>query len=65
VCVCVCVYCWVRRCSLSPADGALQVSFAEGDIITNVQIIDEGWMRGTVERTGATGMLPSNYVEPV
>lgn len=41
-----------------------EVSFVEGDIITNVSEVAEGWMSGTVERTGASGMLPSNYVEP-
>eukprot|EP01137_Pigoraptor_chileana_P009230 Opistho-2@57171 len=39
-----------------------EVSFVEGDVIINGEIIDEGWMRGTVERTGESGMLPSNYV---
>ena len=42
-----------------------EVSFVEGDIIINTEAIDEGWMTGTVERTGETGMMPSNYVEPV
>ncbi len=41
------------------------MSFVEGDIIINGEVIDEGWMRGTVERTGASGMLPANYVEPL
>ena len=41
-----------------------EVSFQEGDIIINANVIDDGWMEGTVERTGKTGMLPSNYVEP-
>eukprot|EP00051_Salpingoeca_urceolata_P025263 m.450178 g.450178 ORF g.450178 m.450178 type:complete len:257 (+) comp20320_c3_seq1:219-989(+) len=40
-----------------------EVGFAEGDIIINGEVIDEGWMTGTVERTGESGMLPSNYVE--
>ena len=44
---------------------SLQVSFQEGDIIINGEIIDDGWMSGTVKRTGQTGMLPSNYVEPI
>ena len=35
----------------------------DGDIIINGESIDEGWMTGTVERTGESGMLPSNYVE--
>nr|XP_033773705.1 LIM and SH3 domain protein 1 [Geotrypetes seraphini] len=42
-----------------------EVSFQDGDIISNVQQIDEGWMYGTVERTGDTGMLPANYVETI
>jgi len=40
-----------------------EVSFVEGDIIINTEIIDEGWMMGTVQRTAQHGMLPSNYVE--
>ncbi|XP_068119517.1 LIM and SH3 domain protein 1 [Hyperolius riggenbachi] len=42
-----------------------EVSFQDGDTIINVQQIDEGWMYGTVERTGDTGMLPANYVEAI
>ncbi|XP_035376008.1 nebulin isoform X18 [Electrophorus electricus] len=42
-----------------------EVSFKDGDVIVNVQSIDEGWMYGTVQRTGKTGMLPANYVEVV
>ncbi|XP_056292497.1 nebulin [Pseudoliparis swirei] len=42
-----------------------EVSFKDGDVIVNVQAIDEGWMYGTVQRSGQTGMLPANYVEAV
>uniref|UniRef100_A0A8C5PGL3 Nebulin n=1 Tax=Leptobrachium leishanense TaxID=445787 RepID=A0A8C5PGL3_9ANUR len=42
-----------------------EVSFRDGDAIVNVQTIDEGWMYGTVQRTGKTGMLPANYVETI
>ncbi|XP_057296587.1 LIM and SH3 domain protein 1-like isoform X2 [Hydractinia symbiolongicarpus] len=41
-----------------------EVSFNENDVIINGEAIDDGWMTGTVERTGETGMLPSNYVDP-
>ncbi|XP_031416647.1 LIM and SH3 domain protein 1-like [Clupea harengus] len=40
-----------------------EVSFGEGDMILDVQQIDEGWMFGRVQRTGQQGMLPANYVE--
>ncbi|KAH9383117.1 hypothetical protein HPB48_023852 [Haemaphysalis longicornis] len=42
-----------------------EVSFLDGDMIVSCVPIDEGWMTGTVQRTGSTGMLPANYVEPV
>ncbi|XP_026331973.1 LIM zinc-binding domain-containing Nebulette-like, partial [Hyposmocoma kahamanoa] len=45
------------------ANDSDEVSFREGDIISNVTSIDEGWMTGQVLRTGRTGMLPANYVE--
>ncbi len=42
-----------------------EVSFSEGDIIVNAEVIDEGWMTGTVESSGRQGMLPANYVEKI
>ncbi|KAI1887246.1 hypothetical protein AGOR_G00187900 [Albula goreensis] len=42
-----------------------EVSFMDGDMILDVQPIDEGWMYGRVERTGQQGMLPANYVEAI
>jgi len=42
-----------------------EVSFREDDIVIDVDPIDEGWMYGTVLRTGQRGMLPANYVEQV
>ncbi|KAK6180829.1 hypothetical protein SNE40_008810 [Patella caerulea] len=40
-----------------------EVSFSEGDLIIDCEVIDDGWMVGRVKRTGQHGMLPSNYVE--
>jgi hypothetical protein len=42
-----------------------EVSFLDGDIIINCTPIDEGWMTGTVKRTGQNGMIPANYVEQI
>lgn len=42
-----------------------EVSFVEGDEILHGEPIDEGWMFGTVRRTGQFGLLPSNYVIPL
>lgn len=42
-----------------------EIGFIEGDTITDVEEIDEGWLTGTVERTGQRGMAPSNYFERI
>uniref|UniRef100_A0A3Q0T384 LIM and SH3 domain protein 1 n=1 Tax=Amphilophus citrinellus TaxID=61819 RepID=A0A3Q0T384_AMPCI len=42
-----------------------EVSLQEGDLILDVEPIDEGWMFGLNQRTGQRGMLPANYVRPV
>ncbi|XP_076092862.1 LIM and SH3 domain protein 1-like isoform X1 [Mytilus galloprovincialis] len=42
-----------------------EVSFSEGDIITDCEIIDDSWMTGTVMATGEQGMMPSNYLEKI
>ncbi|XP_048827839.1 uncharacterized protein LOC125705349 isoform X3 [Brienomyrus brachyistius] len=42
-----------------------EVSFQHGDVILDVQQIDEGWIYGRVERTGQEGLLPANYVEAI
>ena len=40
-----------------------EISFDPGDIITNVEEIDDGWWVG--DCNGQHGMFPSNYVELV
>uniref|UniRef100_A0A3P8RM17 Cortactin n=1 Tax=Amphiprion percula TaxID=161767 RepID=A0A3P8RM17_AMPPE len=47
-------------CFLSPA-GDDEISFDPDDIITNIEMIDEGWWRGVCR--GAYGLFPANYVE--
>jgi hypothetical protein len=42
-----------------------EVSFQEGDLITNCQVIDDGWVIGVVKSTGRKGMIPSNYIEEI
>lgn len=52
VCVCVCV---------CLADNT-EISFDPDDIITGIEMIDEGWWRGNGP-DGHFGMFPANYVE--
>ncbi|KAL4642022.1 hypothetical protein GN956_G10575 [Arapaima gigas] len=44
------------------AAGDDEISFDPDDIITNIEMIDEGWWRGVCK--GAYGLFPANYVEP-
>uniref|UniRef100_A0A3Q3WNH9 SH3 domain-containing protein n=1 Tax=Mola mola TaxID=94237 RepID=A0A3Q3WNH9_MOLML len=43
------------------AAGEDEISFDPDDIITNIEMIDEGWWRGVCK--GAYGLFPANYVE--
>lgn len=38
-----------------------EISFDPDEIITNIEMIDEGWWRGTCR--GNTGLFPANYVQ--
>uniref|UniRef100_A0A672K2E7 Cortactin n=1 Tax=Sinocyclocheilus grahami TaxID=75366 RepID=A0A672K2E7_SINGR len=44
----------------SPA-GDDEISFDPDDVITNIEMIDEGWWRGVCR--GTYGLFPANYVE--
>lgn len=39
-----------------------EINFDPGDVISNIEMIDEGWWIGTGP-DGAHGMFPANYVE--
>ncbi|XP_056100576.1 src substrate cortactin-like [Rhinichthys klamathensis goyatoka] len=43
------------------AAGDDEISFDPDDIITNIEMIDEGWWRGVCR--GSYGLFPANYVE--
>lgn len=38
-----------------------EITFDPGDIITDIEEIDEGWWMGTCH--GQRGLFPANYVE--
>ena len=43
------------------AAGEDEVTFDPGDVLEDVQMVDEGWWIGSVN--GSRGLFPSNYVE--
>lgn len=46
------------------ADEQNEISLREGELITQIEEIDEGWWSGT-NAAGQSGLFPSNYVELV
>merc|ERR1711936_524026 len=43
------------------ADAEDEISFDPNDIITNIEVVDEGWLAGVIN--GKRGMFPANFVE--
>lgn len=44
------------------ADEENEINLVEGQVVTEIDMVDEDWWRGT-NALGATGLFPSNYVE--
>lgn len=49
-------------CSFYPLADDTEISFDPDEIITGIEMIDEGWWRG-YGPDGHFGMFPANYVE--
>uniref|UniRef100_A0A915DII8 Drebrin-like protein n=1 Tax=Ditylenchus dipsaci TaxID=166011 RepID=A0A915DII8_9BILA len=45
------------------AEDDTEISFDPEDVITEVEMIHDGWWRGKSPRNGLIGLFPSNYVE--
>ena len=52
----------VRAFFLSLTEGEDEINFDPGDIIEEIEKVDEGWWRGRAP-SGAYGLFPANYVE--
>ncbi|AGO13640.1 AaceriAGL237Cp [[Ashbya] aceris (nom. inval.)] len=40
-----------------------ELTFEEGDVIINIDFVDDDWWLGELQKTGQKGLFPSNYVE--
>jgi hypothetical protein len=45
------------------ADEDNEISFAEGDVVSDIEKVDEGWWKGSC--AGRTGLFPATYVEDI
>lgn len=50
--------------SFCPLADDTEISFDPDDVITGIEMIDEGWWRG-YGPDGHFGMFPANYVEVI
>ena len=46
-----------------PPNSAYELELQMGDIIYVHRKQEDGWYRGTLQRTGKTGLFPSSFVE--
>ncbi|KAH3717969.1 hypothetical protein DPMN_060766 [Dreissena polymorpha] len=57
-------FCFCRnRCTETyPAQNELELDLKVGDIIFVSKKRDDGWYKGTLQRTGKTGLFPGSFV---
>ena len=53
----------VAQWEYTPQDDT-EIELLEGDVVIDVDPVEEGWSVGRNERTGIRGLVPSNYIEP-
>jgi len=54
------------RCIVAfPASSEYEIDLQMGDVISLVKRRDDGWCKGTLHRTGKTGLFPASFVEKI
>jgi len=54
------------RCIVAfPASSEYEIDLQHGDVISLVKRRDDGWCKGTLHRTGKTGLFPASFVEKI
>lgn len=54
------------RCVVAfPASTEYELGLQLGDVISLVKRRDDGWCKGTLHRTGKTGLFPASFVEKI
>jgi len=54
------------RCIVAfPASSDYEIDLQHGDVISLVKRRDDGWCKGTLHRTGKTGLFPASFVEKI
>jgi len=54
------------RCIVAfPASSEYEIELQLGDVISLVKRRDDGWCKGTLHRTGKTGLFPASFVEKI
>eukprot|EP00096_Caligus_rogercresseyi_P012973 TRINITY_DN5642_c0_g1_i1.p1 TRINITY_DN5642_c0_g1~~TRINITY_DN5642_c0_g1_i1.p1 ORF type:complete len:302 (+),score=74.88 TRINITY_DN5642_c0_g1_i1:89-994(+) len=48
-----------------PASGKYELNMVLGDVVILISKREDGWCKGTLERTGQVGLFPYSFVEPL
>merc|ERR1712066_490609 len=48
-----------------PSSTEYEIDLQLGDVLTLVKRRDDGWCKGTLHRTGKTGLFPASFVEKI
>lgn len=46
-----------------PPQSEAEIELREGDVVFVHKKREDGWYKGTLQRTGQTGLFPSSFVE--
>lgn len=46
-----------------PPQSEAEIELREGDVVFVYKKREDGWYKGTLQRTGQTGLFPSSFVE--
>jgi E3 ubiquitin-protein ligase SH3RF len=59
------VYYRYRCVETYPAQSEIELDLKIGDVIYVHKKRDDGWFKGTLQRSGKTGLFPGSFVEKV
>lgn len=63
MCVFTPVCCRYRVVVPYPPQSEAEIELREGDVVFVHKKREDGWYKGTLQRTGQTGLFPSSFVE--
>lgn len=48
-----------------PSSSQYELELKQGDVVVMSRIREDGWCKGTLQRSGQTGLFPLSFVEKI